>query len=154
MTFTFLLCIIATRYAVTSIPEIDELDRHGKFFGADGGDDGLEFVAALAVDAHFIALDLGRHLEFTVADEAGDFLGHGAFDALLDLDDLARMAERRDVRVALLDTLEADAAFGELADHHLIERADLEIVFRSQLDLVFLEHNFGFAAFEVETAGQ
>ena len=46
--------------------------------GAHGGDDGLQFVAALAVHAHFVALNLRRHLEFAVADEAGDLLGDGA----------------------------------------------------------------------------
>ena len=37
---------------------------------AHGGDDGLQFVAALAVHAHFIALNLRRHLELAVADES------------------------------------------------------------------------------------
>jgi hypothetical protein len=85
-----------------SIPEIHELDGHGKFLRAHGGDDGLQFVAALAVHAHGVALNLCRHLELAVADEAGDLLGDGGFDALLDLDELPRVAERRDVRLALL----------------------------------------------------
>src|ERR1700690_1088306 len=102
-----------TGLAPASISEIYELHGHGKFMGAHGGDDGLQFVAALAVHAHFVALDLCRHLELAVADEAGDLLGDGALDALLDLDALARVTERRDVRVALLDAFHADATLGE-----------------------------------------
>ena len=122
--------------------------------GAHGGDDGLQFVAALAVHAHFVALDLRRHLELAVADEAGDLLGHGALDALLDLDALPRVAERRDVRVALLDALEADTAFGELADDHLVERADLELVVGGELDLRFFQNDLPFASLEIEAVGQ
>ena len=49
---------------------------------AHGGDDGLQFVAALAVHSHLVALDLRRHLELAVADEAGDLLGNAGFDAV------------------------------------------------------------------------
>jgi len=122
--------------------------------GAHGGDDGLQFVAALAVHAHFVALDLRRHLELAVADEAGDLLGHRALDAVLDLDDLPRVTKRRDVRVALLDAFHADAALGELADDDLIERADLEFVVGGQFNFSFLQHDFPFASLEVEAVGQ
>src|SRR5271169_3970466 len=111
-----------------SIPEIQKLHGHGKFMSLHRADDGLKFVAALAVHAHFVALDLRRHLELAVADEAGDLLGHPALDALLDLDALARVAERRDVRVALLHAFHADAALGELADDDLVERGNFELI--------------------------
>lgn len=98
-----------------SVPEIHELHRHGKLLRLDRANDRLQFVPALAGDADFVALNLGRNLEFAVADEAGDQFGDGGLDALLDLDDLARVAQRRDFRLGFLDALEADAAFGEPA---------------------------------------
>ena len=122
--------------------------------GAHGGDNGLQFVAALAVHAHFVALNLRRHLELAVADEAGDLLGHRALDALLDLDALPRMAERRDVRLALLHALHADAALGELADDNLIQRGDFELVVGGQFDFRLFQNDFPFAGFEIEAVGQ
>ena len=122
--------------------------------GAHGGDDGLQFVAALAVHAHGVALNLRRRLELAVADEAGDLLGHRRLDALLDLDALPRVAERRDVRLGLLDALHADAALGELADDDLVERGDFELVGGGEFDLGFLQHNFPLAVLEIETVGQ
>src|SRR5437867_378970 len=105
-----------------SIPEILEPDGNRKVLGANGGNDCLQFVLAFACDANFFALDLRRDLELSVADEAGDLLGDGRFDALLDFDDLPRMAERRNVRLAFVHTLEADAAFRQLAHDDLYER--------------------------------
>jgi len=122
--------------------------------GAHGGDDGLQFVAALAVHAHFVALDLRRHLELAVADEAGDLLGHRALDAVLDLDALPRVAERRDVRVALLDAFHADAALGELADDDLIQYADFELVVGGQFNFRLFQNNFPFAPLEIKAVGQ
>ena len=72
--------------SLISLPEIHKLHGHGKFMGAHGGDNGLQFVAALAVHAYFVTLNLRRDLELAIANEAGDLLGHGALDALLDLD--------------------------------------------------------------------
>ncbi len=122
--------------------------------GAHGGDDGLQFVAALAVHAHFVALDLRRHLELAVADEAGDLLGHRALDAVFYFDALARVAERRDVRRTLLDAFHADAALGELADDNLIQRADLELVVGGQFDFRFFQNDFPFASLEIEAVGE
>src|ERR1039457_1813783 len=137
-----------------SIPEIHKLHGHGKFMGAHGGDDGLQFVAALAVHAHLVALNLRRHLELAVADEAGNLLGHRALDALLDLDALPRVAQRRDVRLGLLNALHADAALGEPADDDFIQRADFEIVVGGELDLGFLQHDLPLAGFEIKEVGQ
>src|ERR1039458_4939880 len=138
----------------TLISEIHKLHRHGKFVGAHGGDDGLQFVAALAVHAHLVALNLRGHLELAVADEAGDLLGYRALDAVLDLDALPRVAERRDVRLGLLDAFHADTALGQSADDDLIQRADFELVVGGELDLGFLQHDLPFAGFEVEAVGQ
>src|SRR3989442_15901195 len=99
-----------------SVPEILEAEGDRKILGANGRNDCLQFVPALARDANFFALNLRRGLEFAVADEAGDLLRDGRFDALFDFDDLPRMAERRKVRLAFVHTLEADAAFRQLAD--------------------------------------
>ena len=122
--------------------------------GAHGGDDGLQFVAALAVHAHFVALDLRRHLELAVADEAGDLLGDGALDAIFNFDALPRVAERRDVRVALLHAFQADAALGEPADDDFIQRAHFELVVGGQFDFGFFQNDFPFASLEIEAVGQ
>lgn len=52
------------------IPKIHKLHGHGKILRAHGGNDGLQFVPALAGHAHGVALDLRGHLELAVADEA------------------------------------------------------------------------------------
>ena len=137
-----------------SLPEIHKLHGHGKILRAHGGDDGLQFVPALAVHAHLVALNLRGDLEFAVADEAGDLLGDGGFDALLDLDALPRVAERRNVRFALLHAFQADAALGQPADDDFVERGDLELVGGGEFDFGFLQHDFPLAAFEVEAVGQ
>src|SRR5437867_6185618 len=99
-----------------SIPEILETQGDREIVGAHRGDDRLQFVPALGGDADFFALNLGGNLELTVADKAGDLLGDAGLDALLDLDDLAGVAERGEVRLAFLDVLKADVALGQLAD--------------------------------------
>ena len=137
-----------------SLPEIHKLHGHGQLLGAHGGDDGLQFIPALAVDAHFVTLDLCGDLEFAVANEPGDLFGDGGFDALLDFDALPGVAERRNVRFALLHTFQADAAFGEPADDDFVERGDFEPVLGGEFDLGFLQHDFPLAAFKVEAVGQ
>ena len=144
----------AAKTTQSLIPKIHKLHGHGKFLRAHGGDDGLQFVAALAVHAHLVALNLGGHLEFAVADEPGDLLGDGGFNALLDFDALPGVAERRDVRFTLFHAFQADAAFGQLADDDFVERVDLELVLGGEFDFGFLQHDFPFAVFEVEAVGQ
>jgi hypothetical protein len=56
--------------SIRLLSKTHELHGHGKFLRAHGGDDGLQFFAALAVHARFVALNLRRHLELAVADEA------------------------------------------------------------------------------------
>src|SRR5579884_3539795 len=77
------------------IPEILELERHGKFVSANGGNHRLQIVPALAGDADLVVLDLRGDLELGVANEGGDLLGDLRLDALLELDDLTCVAERR-----------------------------------------------------------
>ena len=122
--------------------------------GAHGGDDGLQFVAALAVHAHFVALDLRRHLELAVADEAGDLFGNVARNSIFYFDALPRVAERRDVRLALLHAFHADAALGELADDNLVQRGNLELIVGGKLDFRFFQNDFPFGAFEIEAVGE
>src|SRR5271170_7251686 len=117
---------------------------------ANGGDDRLQFIAALAIDAHLVALDLRGDLEFAIANEAGDLFGHLAGDALFELDFFPRVPERRDIRVGGLHALETDSAFGEFADHDFVEGADLEMILGAQLDLAFLQDDFRLAALEIE----
>src|SRR5579859_6045423 len=68
------------------IPEIRKLQGHRELVPANGSDDGLQFVATFAVDADFISLNLRRDLEFAVANETGDLLGHIGGNALLHFD--------------------------------------------------------------------
>jgi hypothetical protein len=136
------------------ISEISKLQRHGKLVCAHGGDDGLQFVAAFAGDADFIALDLGGHLVLSVPDEAGDLFGDGLFDALLDFDGLARVAKGGDVRVALLDAFEADASPCQFAHDDFGQGADFELVLSAEFDLVFFKRDLGMTSFEIEPVGQ
>ena len=76
------------------VAEILEADGRRKILGANGGNDRLQFILALAGDANLFALNLRRDLELALADEAGDLFGDGRFDALHDFDDLARMADQ------------------------------------------------------------
>jgi len=137
-----------------SLPEIHKLHGHGKILRPHGGDDGLQFVPALAGHTNGVALDLRRHLEFAVADEAGDLFGNGRFNALFDFDDLPRMAERRNVRPGRFHAFEADVALGEPAHDDFRERLDFELVPGGELHFVFFENNFRVAALEVEAVGQ
>ena len=121
---------------------------------AHGGDDVLQIVAALAGHADFVALNLCRDLELAVAYEAGDLLGHARLDAVLQLDALARVAERREVGFALLDAFHAHAALGELADNDLIQRAGLVGVLGGHFNFRLFQKDFPFAALEVEAVGE
>src|ERR1043165_2734925 len=98
---------------IRSIPEILEAEGDREIMSTNGGDHSLQFVLALARHADFFALNLGGDLELAIADEAGDLFGDRRFDALLDSDDLARVAERGKFGLAAVHTLETDAAFGE-----------------------------------------
>jgi hypothetical protein len=98
-----------------SIPEILELHGHGEIVCPHCADHRLQIIAALASDSHLAVLDLRGDFKFSIADKSRDLFGDVRCDALLDLDDLSRVAERRNVRVALLDILHADVALGEFA---------------------------------------
>src|SRR6266498_4802468 len=63
------------------IPKILELEGGGKILGAHGADDGLQIIPAFAGHADFITLDLSGDFQFKIADEGGDLLGQGGFDA-------------------------------------------------------------------------
>ena len=119
-----------------------------------GGDDGLQIIATLAGHAHFVALDLRGDFELFIADEGGDLLGYARFNAVFQFDDLARMAKRRDVRVALLDAFHGDAALGELAHDDFVERADFEIVVGGQFDLRLFQADLPFAALKIKAVGE
>src|ERR1051326_5521123 len=99
-----------------SVPEVLEAEGHREILRAHGGDDRLEVVPVLARNADFFTLNLGGDLEFGVADKGGDLFGDNGFDALFYFDHLARVAERGKIRLAFIDVLEADAAFGQFAD--------------------------------------
>src|SRR5262245_31045899 len=120
-----------------SIPKVHILQRRREFLGADGADHRLQFISALAVDADGVALNLRGYLELAVADEAGDLFGDGLVEALFDFNDLAGMAERRNVGLGLLHTFEADTAFGQLAQDDFGQSANLELIFSGELDFVF-----------------
>src|SRR6266568_4792983 len=144
----------ATLTPRASVPEILEADGNRKILDANGRNDCLQFVPALARDANFFALNLRRDLELALADEAGDLFRDERFDALPDFDDLPRMAERRKVRLALIHTLEADAAFRQLADDDFDQRLDFELIFSGEFDFVFFQGDFGVGPFEIEAVGQ
>jgi hypothetical protein len=136
------------------VSEIDELHGDGKFFGTDGGNNGLQFIPAFALDADFFALNLGGDLELAGADETGDFLGDGGLDALFDFDGLSGMAQGGNIGGALINAFQTDTAFGEFADDDFVEGIDFKLAFGGQFDVGFFQLNLGFAALEIETIGQ
>jgi len=64
-------------------------------------------------------------------------LHRGCFHALLDFDDLPRVAERGDVRPGLFQVPEADVALGKPAHDDFRARLDFELVLGGELDFVF-----------------
>src|SRR5205823_2736180 len=123
------------------IAKILKLQRDRELFGSHGCNHRLQIIPALAVDADLFALDLGRYLQFALANETGDLLGDGLLDALIDFYYLAGMAERRNVWLAALDVLEADLAFGQFAHDDFDQRLKFKLIFGGKLDLILLKHN-------------
>ena len=126
------------------VAEVLEAEGDRKIFGAALGHDFLEIVAAFASDADVVAHDLGGDFEFGVADEAGDLLGGGGVDALLDDDLLAGVAEGGNVGIFAFDVFEADLAFGQFVHEDFVEGGDFELILGGEIDLVFFEFDFGF----------
>src|SRR5437867_6417766 len=83
----------ALHKAHSSVAEVLKLQCDGEVVRAHGGDDGLEVVPVPAADADFVGLNLRRDFQVQSPDERGNFLGDEWLDALLDLDDLAGVAE-------------------------------------------------------------
>lgn len=110
----------------------------------------LQVIAVLARATEFIALDRGGDLQVQATDEAGDLLGLGALDALLDLDDLPGVAQRRHLGFALVHALHADAPLRKLGHHHLDERLHLEGIRCAKPDLELFQDDLRVAALEVE----
>ena len=121
-----------------------ETEGDGEIFGSALGHDFLEVVAAFAGDADVVAHDLSGDFEFGIADEAGDLLGGGSVDALLDDDLLAGVAERGDVGILALDVFEADLALGQFVQEDFVKGGDFELILGGEIDLVFLVFDFGF----------
>jgi len=136
------------------IAKVLETDCDRKFLALDRGDGGLQIVTAFSSDADLLVLDLRGDLEFGLANEGGDLLGHGCFDALLDFDGVARMAEGRNFRLALVDVLHADLPLGQFVDDDFMQGAHLEFIVRRQLDFVLIENDLRFASFEIKSRCQ
>ena len=132
------------------IAKVLETDCDRKILALDRGDGGLQIVAAFSGHADLLVLDLRGDLEFRFANEGGDLLGHGCFDALLDLDGVAGMAEGRNFRLALVDVLHADLPLGHFVDNDFMQGAHLEFVVRRQLDFVLVENDLRFASLEIK----
>ena len=122
--------------------------------GADSGDHFLQIIAVLAGHANFLALNLGGDLELLIANELRHLLGDCGLDTLLDLDDLAGVAEGGDVRLFLLHGFQTDVPLGELAHHDLSEGLHLKGVVGGKFDLVFIQDDLGLAALEIEAVDQ
>lgn len=147
--------MIATQGAPRdSIPEILELQRHRKILVPHRTDDRLQVIATLARDPDLRILDLRRHLEFVVPDESRDLFRNICRDTLLDLDGLPRVAQRRNIRIALLHIFHADVALGEFAQDNFAQRRDLELIRGTELDFIFLQGDLGFAVLEIKPVGE
>ena len=136
------------------IAEVRELERHGEVLHPHGGDHRLQVVPALAGHADLLLLNLRGHFELSLANKAGDLFGNLGLEALFDLDYLARVPQRRHVRFALLNVLEADIALGDFADDNLIQRFQLERVLGGKLVLILFKHDGRVGPPEIKTVGQ
>jgi hypothetical protein len=63
----------------------------------------LEVISALSGNSDLIAHDLSRNFQLGITDERRDLLCHRSFDSLLDYNNLARVAERRNIRILSFD---------------------------------------------------
>src|SRR4051812_30682893 len=120
-----------------SLSKIYELKRSRKFARAHGGDNCLQLILAFGGDTHLTALNLSRGLELFIANERRELFGDRLFEPLFYRDELASVAERRNVRLSKFDTFQADASLGEFAHYNFRQSANLELIFCRELDFVF-----------------
>src|SRR5438552_15262131 len=131
---------------VSLVAEILELQSNWKILGAHGRDDRLQLIATFGCHSYFAALNLSGDLEFSFPDETGDLFGHGLLQTLFDLDELPRVTQWRNVRVASLHIFQADIALDQLAHHDCSQRLDFELVLGGEPDFILFQNNFRLAS--------
>jgi hypothetical protein len=136
------------------VSKILEAEGDGEVVGANCANGALKVVFAFARDADLVAHDLGGDFEFEIADEACDLFCDRGIDALFDEKDLPGVSQRGDIGIFSVDAFEADLAFGEFVQDDFVEGFEVKLVFGGQFNFVFLENDFRWRVFEVETGGE
>src|SRR5437868_6663355 len=96
--------------AVFLLAEILELQCNRKIMRPHGRDDRLQLIATFGCHSYFAALNLSSDFEFPFADETSDLFRDGLLQTLFDLDELPRVTQWRNVRVASLHIFQANVA--------------------------------------------
>src|SRR5438128_4226454 len=109
---------------------VRELERDPEVLLAEKSDRGLQVVLLLPRHADLLSLDRHLHLELGVLDGADDLLGLLRRDSLEDLDVLPDRSLRGGLDGAVFQSLERDAALGELRLQEVVDRLQPELVVR------------------------
>src|ERR1051325_9007795 len=133
---------------------IRELERDSVVLRLDQSNCFLKIVLVPAGDAHLIALKRGLDLHLCVLDGADYGLGLLDLDALHDLGALAHRAARCRLDLAVVESLEGDAAFDQLRLHDVPHAAQLPLVVGAEDDVVGRQLDGALAALEVEALRQ
>src|SRR3989442_2638886 len=131
---------------------IDVLQVYPEVLALEQRNCGLQFVLALALHAHLLALDLRLDLELPVLDDPGDLLRLLAREPVLDLRDLPDRPAQRRLHRAERERFHRHAALDELGLHDVHHALELVLVVRHdhQLALLLLERQLRPGPLEVE----
>jgi len=110
----------------------------------------LQVVTFVAGHAHHIALNCGLHLHFAVLDDAHDFLGIVAGDAVPHLDQLLDLIATHFLNRAGIEKTNIHAPFGALCDQDIADLTDLKVAVGVDRDLPILLLDLGTRALKVE----
>src|SRR5215207_9247555 len=134
-----------------SVPEVLELEGDAEVGALEEGDHRLQVVALLRADAHGVALGLARRALWRPRlDQLVDLAGLVAGDADLDRGDLAHGVLGGFLHVAVLQSLERDAALDQLLLEHDAQRRQPVLAHGAQREHEVLLLDRGVRVLEVE----
>src|SRR5829696_3061611 len=133
------------------VPEVLELQGDAEVGALEQGDDRLQVITLLRADPNGLALGLaGRALRGMLLDQLVDLAGLVARDPDLDRGHLAHAVVRGLLHVAVLQSLQGDAALDELLLEHDAQRRQPVLAHRAQREHEVLLLDRGVGVLEVE----
>ena len=121
-----------------SVAEIGELEGLTQLATANQRHHLLQIITLLAGYPNLVTLNGGLHLDLGILDQLDQFLGHVAFDPLLELHFL-EIATPRMFRLSEIQTAAIDIALEHLVAQDVNHLLELEIGIGSQLDHLFIQ---------------